>query len=343
MTTGHERSSATVSPPSRPCATTPPASTSAGRSRSRRSGRTRNASTPAAMHAIPTTRREQPVAVLDPHVRGQLRQERPRAVRPARAAEAGAREPHAGAAEHDQHERRRARRRRPSDRRAARASGDPPSGPTCWQRARRADPPGTDGRAAPRRARRTGSRRRGSPRRVDDADQRDHAAEHDQPAADAEAGAVGRHRRVDDRGRARRTAGRRPRRPAATLEHARPRPRRRTAIASSAATREIWLLTPLATPALCCGTAPSTVFVSGATVADRPSAEHEHAGQQVGPRSPRRRAAGPSRSARSPRRSARSPSAAAARSGPTARPNRRESSHMHERDRHQRQPGRDRG
>ena len=44
-----------------------------------------------------------------------------------------------------------------------------------------------------------------------------------------------------------------------------------TAIASSAATREIWLLIPLATPALCCGTAPRTVLVSGATVADRPS------------------------------------------------------------------------
>ncbi len=44
-----------------------------------------------------------------------------------------------------------------------------------------------------------------------------------------------------------------------------------TAIASSVATRAIWLLTPLATPAWCCGTALSTVFVSGATVADSPS------------------------------------------------------------------------
>ena len=55
MTTCHERCRATVSAPSRPCATTPAASTVAGRSRSRRRGRTRKASTPAAMHASPTT------------------------------------------------------------------------------------------------------------------------------------------------------------------------------------------------------------------------------------------------------------------------------------------------
>ena len=44
-------------------------------------------------------------------------------------------------------------------------------------------------------------------------------------------------------------------------------------MASSDATRATWLLMPLATPAFSCGTAPSTVLVSGATVADRPSPE----------------------------------------------------------------------
>ena len=43
------------------------------------------------------------------------------------------------------------------------------------------------------------------------------------------------------------------------------------AIASRPAMREIALLAPLATPALCCGTAPSTVLVSGATVIESPS------------------------------------------------------------------------
>jgi hypothetical protein len=49
---------------------------------------------------------QQPVAVLDPDVRLELGQEGPAAVRPVRTAEAGAREPHPGTAEHDQHEQR---------------------------------------------------------------------------------------------------------------------------------------------------------------------------------------------------------------------------------------------
>ena len=55
MTTCQVRCSSTVMPPSTPWAMTPTASTVAGRRSSRRIGRTRNASTPAAMHAIPTT------------------------------------------------------------------------------------------------------------------------------------------------------------------------------------------------------------------------------------------------------------------------------------------------
>src|SRR5438874_1773261 len=45
-----------------------------------------------------------------------------------------------------------------------------------------------------------------------------------------------------------------------------------TAIATSPATRATALLTPEAIPAWCCSTDDSTVAVSGATVADRPSA-----------------------------------------------------------------------
>ena len=52
------------------------------------------------------------------------------------------------------------------------------------------------------------------------------------------------------------------------------------AMASSPATREIALLAPLATPALCCGTEPSTVLVSGATVIDSPSPNTSTAGSR---------------------------------------------------------------
>jgi hypothetical protein len=55
MTTCQERCRATVSPPSSPCAITPAASSLAGPIRSGRRGRTRYASTPAAIQAPPTT------------------------------------------------------------------------------------------------------------------------------------------------------------------------------------------------------------------------------------------------------------------------------------------------
>src|SRR4051795_2900855 len=212
MTTSHWRSSSTVIPPSTPCATTPPISAHARTTRSRRNGRRRSAATPAAIEKNATTedsRRlpysiatcESSSGVKPPWQRGQSGQPRPDPDSRTPAPENTIRTSAASAAQ--------ARRRLAAGvKRRLRVM------PRLFWRSRRGPPRQRNGRqlrwlhTGLLEARRAVRELLGAvalrAARVDDADQRDDAADDDQRAAHAQGEAVGRHRRVLHRGHHRR-------------------------------------------------------------------------------------------------------------------------------------------